>query len=400
MRSPASASTDGRSRRAVLAAVAAGAAGLAGCLDGEPGAGTPTTGSAASDTQSGDNRPTKRPRDTTLTGDGSSTVYPITSRAAAVWNSNPPPGDRKSWGPGQYGIDTDKRAADYWGSLYGFSDADNTQPPFLVNVGLADSRTGCKKVLEGAVDFGNSSAPVADVLPDASLDVLDEFVDHVVGVDAQPVVVSREIRAAGVTRLTAAQVRAIYRGDIETWGEIPSYTGPDKEIQVVGRADGSGTDAAFRSNLFGSSDAELAGIDVRKDQNQQVRTLVANADNAVAYLALGFVRPDGEVPPVALDVDGTVYEYGRNLGAPGYPLARDLHVYTYGGTSKREAAFVRMLLSEYGQRTFVAANGYVRLPPARQRAQLRKLPDTVRDSTESPAPESPEPSAWHETTSS
>jgi phosphate transport system substrate-binding protein len=204
------------------------------------------------------------------------------------------------------------------------------------------------------------------------------------------------VRDAGVARLTATQVERIYRGEIERWGEIPAYTGPDKEIQVVGRSAGSGSAAAFRANLLGSSDTELDGVDVRKDQSQQVETLVANADNAVAYLALAFVHPDGQVPPVALEVDGTTYEYGRNFDAPDYPLARDLHVYTYGGTSEKEAAFVRMLLSDYGQRTFVASNGYLPLPPARRRAQRRDLPGTVRDSSESPA----ETESETETTSS
>ena len=378
---------DGLSRRRTLAAVA-GAVGLSGCLDGEPGLGTSTTAAPGAATPAAAERPTSRPPGTTtLTGDGSSTVYPITSRAAAVWNSNPPPRDRESWGPGRYDIETDRRVADYWAGLYGFSNSDDTQPPFLVNVGLSNSKTGCTKLQEGSVDLGGSSAPVRYALPEASAADLDEFVDHVVGTDAQPIVVSREVKNAGVTRLTAAQVERIYRGEIATWSEIPSYTGPNREIQVVGRAEGSGTDAAFCANLFGDPEAETPGVDVRKGQNQQVRTLVGNADNAIAYLALAFVRPDGEVPPVALDVDDVVYEYGKNLDAKGYPLSRDLHVYTYGGTSKKEAAFLRMLLSEYGQRTFVEANGYYPLSAYRRRTELGKLPDPVRETgAESPSP--------------
>ena len=376
------------SRRRLLAALAgAGATGVAGCLDGEPGSGTPTATSASPPTSAATTRPddgdggetsTERPsKPTTLTGDGSSSVYPVTSRAASVWNSNPPPRDRKAWGPGQYGIRTDQHVADYWAGLYGFTRERSTQPPFLVNVGLSDSETGLDKAMEGAVDVGDASAPAEDELADADAADLGGFTDHVIGVDAQPVVVSREVYDAGVTRLTADQVKRIFTGEIARWSELPSYSGPDREIRVVGRAAGSGTDTAFRANLFGDPEASLPGLDVREAQNQQVRATVERSNDAIAYLALAFVAPKGPVPPVALEFDGTLYEYGRNLDAPGYPLRRDLHVYTYGGISKPAAAFLRMLLSEYGQQRFVASSGYLPLPPGRRRAERAKLPDAT-----------------------
>ena len=382
MDNPASELADRVSRRRLLAALAgAGTAGVAGCLDGEPGSGTSTaTSASAAPTRTGDGEsddtPTRRPSETrTLTGDGSSSLYPVTSRAASVWNSNPPPGNGKAWNPRQYGIRTDEHVADYWAGLYGFARERSTQPPFLVNVGLSDSETGLTKAMEGAVDAGDASAPVEDALADADASDLGGFADHVVGVDAQPVVVSREVYDAGVTHLTADQVRRIFTGEITRWSELPAYSGPDREIRVVGRAEGSGTDTAFRANLFGDPGAPLPGLDEREDQNQQVASAVARSNDAVAYLALAFARPKGQVPPVALEFDGTVYEYGRNLGTPEYPLRRDLHVYTYGGTSKPAAAFLRMLLSEYGQRRFVASSGYLPLPPARRRAERAELPD-------------------------
>ena len=392
MDDPVSELTDRVSRRRLLAALAGvGTTGVAGCLDGEPGSGTSTSASAptsaTTSTDGGskdgdgggadeDDTPTRRsPRTQTLTGDGSSSVYPVTSRAASVWNSNPPPGDRKAWRPQQYGIRTDQHVADYWAGLYGFARERSTQPPFLVNIGLSDSETGLTKVMEGSVDVGDASAPVEEELADASAADLGGFVDHVIGVDAQPVVVSREVYDAGVTHLTADQVRRIFTGEIERWSELPSYSGPDREIRAVGRAEGSGTDTAFRANLFGDPDAPLPGLDARKVQNQQVRTLVKRSNDTIAYLSLAFVAPKGQVPPVALEFDDTVYEYGRNLDAPEYPLRRDLHVYTHDGTSKPAAAFLRMLLSEYGQKRFVASSGYLPLSPGRRRAERAELPD-------------------------
>jgi phosphate transport system substrate-binding protein len=370
MAQPSTDQTDSLSRRRFVALVGStGVAGLAGC-SGQGGGGSEAETGDQSGTgggQSGGSSDTAP-----LTADGSSTVYPILSDGASVWNSNPPADDKEYWGPGQYGVDTSQRMADYWAGLYGFGNSDNTQPPFLVNIGLSHSGTGVHKVMNGQVDIGNSSAPVEDELPDTSEEKLKKFVNHVVGVDGQPLVVSREVYDAGVTKLTGDQLRKIYKGEIENWSEVG---GPDREIQVIGRAEGSGTDTAFRANLYGDAEASIPGVDIRKGQNQQVQTLVANSDNAIAYLALAFVQPEGQVPPIALELDGTTYEYGKNLSAKGYPLSRDLHAYTYDGTSKKEAAFLRMVIHDYGQENFVAPNNYFKLTQDRQKEELGKLPE-------------------------
>ena len=361
--------TQQSSRRTFLATTgAAGALALAGCMGGGNGGKNTSERGGSRDT------PEKRASQGSagpLTVDGSSTVYPITSQGAAVWNSNPPASDEEYWGPGGYGIDTDEPMADYWAGLYGF-ESEEGRPPFRVNVGLSHSGTGIEKLMNGQIDIGDSSAPVEDELPEADQSTLEKFVDHVVARDGQPIVVSKEIYEAGVTKLTGDQVRRIYRGEIANWSEIPAYNGPDKEIQAVGRSVGSGTDTAFRANLLGDPNAPMPGIDVRKGQNQQVQTLVARSDNTIAYMALAFVDED-RVPAIALEIDGTTYEYGKNLGSKDYPLSRDLHCYTWKGTSKLESAFIRMLLSEYGQQNFVQPNDYFMIPKEEREAELAKL---------------------------
>lgn len=300
-------------------------------------------------------------------------MYPIANKAASVWTSNPPAEDEEYWGPSEYGIETDKRLANYWGGLYGL-EGSGSNPPFTASVGLSHSGTGLEKLKKGLVDIGNASAPVSAELPEASEEELNEYKNHVVGVDAQPIVVSKEIKEAGVTELTAEQVRKIYKGEIENWTDISSYSGEDKEIQVVGRSVGSGTDTAFRSNMLGDPNAEMPGVDSRKGQNQQVKTLVNQSNNAIAYLALAFVS--SETATVKLEFNGKVYEPGKNLAEKSYPLSRDLHCYTHGGTSEKEAAFLRMVTSEFGQDSFVKPAGYAKLTKKRRENQLGKLPDT------------------------
>jgi phosphate transport system substrate-binding protein len=306
-----------------------------------------------------------------LTADGSSTVYPIANKAASYWNSNVPADDEEYWPHAEYGIETDRNLADYWAQQYGFEPTgDRSEPPYVITVGLSHSERGLKATKDGRVDIGTASAPAASELPNASQSTLDSFVDHVVAVDGQPIVVSREIYDAGVTTLTGDELRKIYRKEIANWSEVG---GPDTEIRTIGRPEGSGTATAFRANLYGDPEAPIEP-DARKGPNQKVKQLVERSDNAIAYLALAFVEPDGPAPPVALELDGTTYEFGKNLGATGYPLSRDLHCYTWKGTSKKEAAFIDMLLSEFGQETFVADNHYFSLPENRRTTQLRRLP--------------------------
>jgi phosphate transport system substrate-binding protein len=367
------------SRRKFIAGTGvAGVTAVAGCSsqsssDSDSDDGSSSDGNSGDDTDSeASNEELSNEMDTSsLTADGSSTVYPITNLASSLWNGNPPADDQEYWGPGQYDIDTDQNLADYWAGLYGFEPTEQRSvPPFQVQVALSHSGTGVEGVINDRVDIGDASSTAESILG-SDHDAMDDIVDHVVAVDGQPIVVSREIYDAGVTQITGDELRAIYKQEITNWSEIG---GPDKEIYAIGRAEDSGTDTAFRANLYGDPDAPIEP-DTRKGQNQQVATLVEQNDNAIAYIALAFVEPDGATPPIGLELDGTLYEYGNNLGAKGYPLSRDLHCYTWKGTDKRESAFLNMILSEFGQQYFVEPNNYFKLPPERREEERSKLAD-------------------------
>ncbi|MFB6097264.1 MAG: PstS family phosphate ABC transporter substrate-binding protein [Haloferacaceae archaeon] len=360
-------SSDRSTRRKFLAATgAAGIVGLAGCAGGSGGSG----GSDGSSSDGGDGMDTSL-----LKAEGSSTVYPIANRASSFWNSNPPASDQEYWPTKEYGYETEDNLADYWAGKYGFeATGEQATPPFRTTVGLSHSGTGIKAVMNGQVDIGDASAPAEAELDNPSQETLDKFVNHVVARDGQPIVVSKEIYDAGVTKLTGEQVKGIYQGEIENWSEVG---GPDKEIYAVGRAEGSGTDTAFRLHLLGDANASMAGIDTRKGENQQAKTVVENSDNAICYIALAFVSE--EAPAIALEFDGTTYELGGDpgLGAADYPLNRDLHMYTWEGTSKKESAFINFILSEMGQEMFVESNNYFPLPSSEIEKQRSLLADQV-----------------------
>ncbi|WP_311171492.1 substrate-binding domain-containing protein [Halobellus ordinarius] len=383
-------------RKFLLTSGAIGAAGLAGCsAEGEGGNG----GNDVSDDSGGDSGGNGAETSSSSGGDdgmntdllnaeGSSTVYPISNKGSSYWNANAPPSDGEYWGsndestvPGWDELDTDQNLADYFAGLYGFEPTNQrSEPPFPTTVSLSHSGTGCKAVRDGLVDIGNSSGPITAELDLSEEEAQDNYVDHVVGRDGQPVVVSSDIYDAGVTQLTGEQIRGIYQDEITNWSEIG---GPDQEIFVIGRAEGSGTDTAFRLNMLGGADAAMPGVDSRFGQNQQVAEAVSNNDGAIAYMALAFTSDS--VQPIGIEFEGTLYEPDKDaentIFDSAYPLNRDLHMYTRiddetpSGTDLREGAFLNMFLTSFGQQVFVEQNNYIPLPTADIESEAAKLPD-------------------------
>jgi phosphate transport system substrate-binding protein len=371
-------------RKFLVSSSAIGAAGLAGCTsDGGSNEASGGGGGSSDGGSSDDGMNTEL-----LTAEGSSTVYPISNKGASYWNANAPPSDGEYWGsndestvPGWSELETDKNLADYFAGLYGFEETgQRSDPPYNATVSLSHSGTGCKAVRDELVDIGNSSGPITAELGISDSEAEEQFVDHVVGRDGQPVVVSSDIYDAGVTQLTGEQIRGIYQDEITNWSEVG---GPDQEIFVIGRAEGSGTDTSFRLNMLGSADAPMSGVDSRFGQNQQVAEAVANNDGAIAYMALAFVSDS--VRPIAIDFEGTVYKPDKDAANTifdsSYPLNRDLHMYTKitedtpSGTDLREGAFLNMFLTDFGQIVFVEQNNYIPLPTKDIEAEADKLPE-------------------------
>ena len=328
-----------------------------------------------------------------LTAEGSSTVYPISNTGSSYWNSNAPASDGEYWGssdegtvPGWDSLTSGdvsaegKNLADYFAGLYGFEPSEQvSNPPFATSIGLSHSGTGCKAVSDGLVDIGNSSGPITAELGISEQEASENFVDHVVGRDGQPVFVSKNVYDAGVTELTGEEVRGIYQGDINNWSEVG---GPDQEIYVVGRAEGSGTDTSFRLNMLGSADAPME-VDTRKGQNQQVKTVLQQNEGAIGYMALAF--QGSGIEPVAITFEGTTYQPSKDaehtIFDADYPLNRNLHMYTKvtedtpEGTDMREAAFLNMFLTDFGQQIFVEGVEYIPLPTKDIESQFEKLPE-------------------------
>lgn len=297
--------------------------------------------------------------------DGSSTVYPIANIAASYWKYNPSVTEGEYWPAGDYGIDTDKNLVDYWAGLYGL---DN----FRVQVGLSHSGEGLKKVARGNVDIANSSTAVRFEYPKRTEEELSGYTEHVVGYDRQAFSVSKEVYKAGCKVLRKDEIIGIFKGKVTNWKEVDSCD-YDEDIQALGRAVGSGTETMFRINVFGRVDVKglKQGVDGRYGQNAMVKQALVNSSNGIGYPGVNFISDQNPAIKIIWDEGKT-----HSIKDQGWPLSRPLYMYTWEGTSKKEAAFLRMILSDFGQDVFVARKtDYYRLSESEREEQLDKLPE-------------------------
>ena len=153
----------------------------------------------------------------------------------------------------------------------------------------------------------------------------DYFQEFKVGLDGISLAVSEKIYQAGVKGLSREQIREIYSGVITNWKEVG---GPDEEIYVISREEGSGTRDDFNEAVLGSRDAETPGVDTVAKGGAEVKTAISGSDKAIGYL--GFNYLGGGVRAIAFDGIPPTYE---NIKLDIYELQRHLYFYTFGKPS-------------------------------------------------------------------
>jgi phosphate transport system substrate-binding protein len=143
--------------------------------------------------------------------------------------------------------------------------------------------------------------------------------------------------------LSIDQVKAIFAGEITNFSEVG---GPDAEIVVVSREEGSGTRAAFEELVMetGDEEAVISENALLQQSNGQVRTTVSTTPNAIGYLSFGFL--DESINTVAIDgVEPSV----ANVKNGSYPIFRPLNMLTNGEPQGLAKAFIDFILSADGQ---------------------------------------------------
>ncbi|MHB8119908.1 MAG: phosphate ABC transporter substrate-binding protein [Methanothrix sp.] len=221
------------------------------------------------------------------------------------------------------------------------------QKDYVVTVSAGGTGAGILGIAERKNDIAMASREVTE---DERQRFGDSFEEFLVGLDGISLAVSDEVYLAGVKGLSRQQVRDIYSGNITNWKEIG---GPDTEIYVISREEGSGTRDNFNEVVLGSRDAETPGVDTVAMGGAEVKTAISGSDKAIGYL--GFNYLGSGVAGIAFN--GVMPNY-ENIKLDLYELHRHLYFYTFGKPTNGAQAFIDFVQGPQGQK-IAAEEGFI-----------------------------------------
>ena len=178
-----------------------------------------------------------------------------------------------------------------------------SHPDVRINVQGGGSGVGIKSVQDGTADIGTSSKELKD-------DEKEGLTEYVLGQDGIVIAVNSE---NPVSDLTKEQLKDIFSGKITNWKEVG---GPDAEINLITREEGSGTLDAFQSIVLGS-DTKMKPEAIVQSSTEAVKQSVKQDPNAIGFVSYAHMGDDvkalsigGVTPSESTIADGT-YELQR-----------------------------------------------------------------------------------------
>jgi len=229
-----------------------------------------------------------------------------------------------------------------------------------VTVSGGGSGTGISEAINRLNDIGNASRAAKDKEKDEAADLGVELVEVEIAIDAICVVTSSNI--TGVDDLTIEQLSDIFRGEVTNWSEVG---GPDTQIVLASRDSSSGTYEYFLERVVQIDkefeDYTFASTALALQSNADVVSTVADNDNTIGYIGLGYLQEAVEGGARLVNVEGV--EPSLDTAQTGeYPVSRPLYnYYRKGDLSDMGKAYLDFLLSEEGQALSQSA-GFVPLP--------------------------------------
>jgi phosphate transport system substrate-binding protein len=271
--------------------------------------------------------------------DGSSTVFPLTSAAAELFQE--------------------------------------ANPGVQVPVGNSGTGGGFEKFCAGETDISDASRPIEDdeiAICEENGVTQDEFA---IANDALTVVVNPENDWA--TCLTVEQLKAIWEpgSTVNSWNQVdPSF--PDEPLLLAGAGTDSGTFDFFTDAINGEEGASRTDYQASEDDNVTIQA-VEGSKGSMGYFGYSYFAENPETLK-ALEIDG-----GSGCVAPSpetaqdgsySPLGRQLYIYPSAEALERPEveAFVRFYIENIDE--IVEAAGFIGLNDE-QKTTLQEQFDTL-----------------------
>jgi phosphate transport system substrate-binding protein len=213
--------------------------------------------------------------------------------------------------------------------------ADNPGVKIIIQGG--GSSTGVSKTADGTFDIGAASRELKSSEP--------ALVTHLLARDGIAIITNTGNSVSGLTK---DQVMQIYAGTITNWNEVG---GPDEDIIVISREEGSGTRDAFQELVMGEE--LITSSAILQPSNGTIKTATSSTPYSIGYLSFGYI--DSAVKALAVDgVAGTV----DNVLNGTYPISRPLYFLTLEQPTGAVADFIDFCLGAEGQ-SIIEDEGYI-----------------------------------------
>ncbi|MDI6703038.1 phosphate ABC transporter substrate-binding protein [Methanothermobacter wolfeii] len=202
-------------------------------------------------------------------------------------------------------------------------------PNVRINVQGGGSGMGIRTVQQGVVDIGTSSKALK---PEEK----DDLREYVIGKDGVIIAVNHK---NPVDDLTEEQLRDIFSGKIRNWKEVG---GPDAEIHVIVREEGSGTRSSFVSLVM--KNTKIRSDAIVQGSTESVKQAVKSDPYAIGFVSMAHMSPDVK----ALEVNG-VTPSETTVADGSYPLVVPFEFITKGEPEGAVKDFIDWVFSPEGQ---------------------------------------------------
>lgn len=198
-------------------------------------------------------------------------------------------------------------------------------PGVRVDVQSGGSSRGVTDARAGRADIGMVSRPLK---PEES-----DLRAQAIAMDGVCIILHR---SNPVATLSAAQIKAIYTGQITNWQAVG---GPNEAITVVNKAEGRSTLELFLHH-FGLVNSQIQAQVVIGDNQQGIKTVAANP-GAIGYVSIGSADFEAmQGAPIRLLGLGGVSATVAHVRDGSFPLSRPLNLVTRGPATGLAQAFL------------------------------------------------------------
>ncbi|MGV8026941.1 MAG: phosphate ABC transporter substrate-binding protein PstS family protein [Anaerolineaceae bacterium] len=222
-------------------------------------------------------------------------------------------------------------------------------PDVVIEIQGGGSSVGVTSAGDGTVAIGSASREIKD----SEMETYPDLNVYTIAYDGIAVIVNPSL---DIPTLSIEQIRGIFSGEITNFSEVG---GPDAEIVVVSREEGSGTRAAFEELVMNYKDANGETVEtpivesaLLQQSNGQISTVVSTTPNTIGFLSFGYLSD--AVKGVAIDNVAPTVENVKN---GTYSIFRPLNLLTKGEAQGLAKAFIDFILSDAGQE--IVAEDYI-----------------------------------------